>query len=286
MLRYRFFSDLHLEKDASRVKRPSIADLWQPLPLDSDSQTTLILAGDLWNEIRPLSFAGQSWLKLLADRFKAVVVVLGNHDYWGSAVHTLPAKWRQHIAAQGLSNVHLLEAAEGATHGAVVLDGVRLVGGTLWTDMHRGSPLVTTKYDFEKGSDGRALWNDRNFIRATQGYHRFSASHWLQQHKQTVCHLKQALATGDEPVMLVTHHAPCLLSAPPVCDDPLASYLYASDLSDLILDHPRIQVAIHGHTHQDYVYFVGDTRVRCNPRGYAPAALVEGFDPIALGELQ
>lgn len=285
MLKYRFASDLHLETDAARVKRPTVADLWQPLPLDSDSQTTLILPGDIWNGVRPLSFAGQSWLALLASRFKAVVLVLGNHDYWDANVSTLPAKWRRLIADMGLVNIHLLEVADGAELGAVVIDGVRIIGGTLWTDMHKGSPLVASKFDFEIGRGGRPLWNDQNFIRATSAYHSFTSKHWLSRHRDTIVGLRQALAIGDEPILLVTHHAPCLLSAPPRENDPLASYLYASDLSDLILDNPRIKVALHGHTHRDYDYQVGGVRVRCNPRGYTPMDLVAGFDPLAGGEV-
>jgi hypothetical protein len=43
---------------------------------------------------------------------------------------------------------------------------------------------------------------------------------------------------------------------------------YASNLSEFILDHPRIKAWTHGHMHQQFDYMVGDTRVVCNPRGY------------------
>lgn len=283
-MKFRFFSDVHLEKDTVQVKRPSIADVWIPQEHADDASTTLILAGDIWNGIKPLQFAGKSWMKALAQRFKFVVVVLGNHDYWGENVDHLCTKWRQVIAKEGLTNVNLLELADGIEHGSVVLDGVRIVGGTFWTDMHKGDPNVRTKFDFEQGFDGRPVWNDQNFIRAA-GYSKFTASHWLRKHRKTIENFRVAIQGSQAPTLLVTHHAPCMLSAKMRDNDKLSSYLYGSDLSDLILDHPCITQAIHGHTHEVHDYFMGDVSIRCNPRGYSNSALVDDFDRHSFGEI-
>jgi hypothetical protein len=43
---------------------------------------------------------------------------------------------------------------------------------------------------------------------------------------------------------------------------------YSSDLEAFILDHPEICLWTHGHTHEDFDYMIGTTRVVCNPRGY------------------
>ena len=144
--------------------------------------------------------------------------------------------------------------------------------------------MVTTKFNFEKGFDGRALWNDKNYIRAGN-YSKFTASHWLRKHHASMEKLREAVLVGDEPVLLVTHHAPCMLSASHRDNDPLSRFLYASDLSDFILDHPRIKTAIHGHTHKAQSYMMGDVPILCNPRGYAPGDLVKGFDGQGFGEL-
>jgi hypothetical protein len=72
------------------------------------------------------------------------------------------------------------------------------------------------------------------------------------------------------PVVVVTHHAPSKLSIKPKYQhDQLMNGGYSSDLSEFILDHPEIRVWTHGHTHDTFDYTVGDTRVLCNPRGYA-----------------
>lgn len=284
-MRYRFVSDIHLERDIDRKKNATIDDLWRPVPHADDHKTVLILAGDIWNGVRPLKFANRSWIKELAGQFAAVIAVLGNHDYWTENLHTLSEKWRTNISQQGLKNVHLLELADGVEHGSIVIDGVRILGATLWTDMHNHDPMVSSKFDLELGFDGKPLFNDRNYIRVTGGYRPFNARHWLDRHILTRRNLLAALQIGTEPVLLITHHAPCMISAPPQGSDVLSTYLYGSDLSNLILDHPRIKTAIHGHTHVYYDYMMGDVRVRCNPRGYAPGSIVREFDPVASGEM-
>lgn len=283
-MKFRFFSDVHLERDAKQVKRPTIYDLWSPSEHQDDPDTVLILAGDIWNGIRPLSFANQNWLGELAKRFKAVVAVLGNHDYWGDNIATLSNKWQLKIKESSIANVHLLELADGPEHGVIVIDGIRILGTTLWTNFNKSDPSVIMKYDFEKGFDGRALWNDQNFIR-TSTYKHFTARHWYERHQQTIANLKVALQQGEEDILLVTHHAPCMLSTLSKQSDPLSCHLYGSDLSDLILDHPRVKQVIHGHTHTVQDYMMGDVRIRCNPRGYAPDSLVGEFSRDGFGSI-
>jgi predicted phosphohydrolase len=283
-MKFRFFSDIHLETDLASVKRPTIQDVWRPSVHSDDAQTVLILAGDIWNGVRPLMFANQSWMAQMSSRFRAVVVVLGNHDYWGANLNHLPGKWRRMIQDLSLSNVHLLELADGVDQGVVLIDGVRILGCTLWTNMGGSNPILQSRFDLDKSFDGRALWNDKNYIRVGTNS-RFRASHWLQRHAITIQNLRAALALGQEDVLLVTHHAPCMLSAAPRGNDPMSSCLYGSDLSDLILDHPRIKQVIHGHTHVFHDYMMGDVRIRCNPRGYAPSDLVEQFDALSFAEI-
>jgi hypothetical protein len=43
---------------------------------------------------------------------------------------------------------------------------------------------------------------------------------------------------------------------------------YTSDLVEFILDRPQIKLWTHGHTHEQFDYMIGSTRVVCNPRGY------------------
>mgnify|MGYP000882269726 CR=1 FL=1 len=54
-----------------------------------------------------------------------------------------------------------------------------------------------------------------------------------------------------------------------------------SALFDHLLDSRRVQLWIHGHTHDSFDYLVKGTRVLCNPRGYVKEEVNENraFDP-------
>jgi hypothetical protein len=43
---------------------------------------------------------------------------------------------------------------------------------------------------------------------------------------------------------------------------------YNSKLDNFILERRGIKLWTHGHTHEDFDYMIGSTRVICNPRGY------------------
>jgi len=51
-------------------------------------------------------------------------------------------------------------------------------------------------------------------------------------------------------------------------NDFLMNGAYHSDLSEFILDHPQIKLWTCGHTHHAHWYYMGDTLISCNPRGY------------------
>jgi hypothetical protein len=73
----------------------------------------------------------------------------------------------------------------------------------------------------------------------------------------------------SEKFVVVGHMAPSKLSTHPMyANDTLMNGAYSSDLSDFILDHPQIKVWTHGHTHHNFDYMLGSTRIVCNPRGY------------------
>jgi len=69
--------------------------------------------------------------------------------------------------------------------------------------------------------------------------------------------------------VVVGHHAPSKGSEHPrYKHDTLMNGAYNSRLEDFILARPGIKLWTHGHTHEDFDYMVGSTRVVCNPRGY------------------
>lgn len=280
-MKFRYMSDLHLDADA-RVHRHSkgIRDadpaLFMPPPMADDKDTVLLLAGDVWEGVKPLCWDGYSWMSKVAAQFKAVAVVFGNHDYWSGNVSTAVARYRAELEFQGLGNVHLLE------NGAVTFDDgdvkVRVLGATLWTDCDR-DPLLMF--------DANNSWSDYRRTRIGPNYRRFRAEDSALAHKASVEFLERELA-DDVMTVVLTHMAPSSMSVAPQYRGDRYNALYYSDLDRLMIrDTPAVWV--HGHMHSNFDYEIYSTRVLCNPRGYLnPTTLnVENaaFNPHAWFEL-
>ena len=68
--------------------------------------------------------------------------------------------------------------------------------------------------------------------------------------------------------IVVGHHCPSELSVAAAYKGNLLNAAFRSSLDDFIEARPQIKLWLHGHTHFNFNYWIGDTRVVCNPRGY------------------
>jgi hypothetical protein len=109
--------------------------------------------------------------------------------------------------------------------------------------------------------------SDGNFHTRTG---KFSPEKSVSEHKDTLIALDEAIAA--QPLknwIVVGHHAPSKVSTKPQYEnDVVVNGAYSSDLSEFMLDHSQIKLWTHGHTHHDFDYIIGVTRVVANPRGY------------------
>jgi predicted MPP superfamily phosphohydrolase len=260
-------SDTHLDFDWALRKRFKLSSVWEPIEMDTDKDTVLLIAGDLWIGARSALHAGDSWLGKMSTRFKHVVFVLGNHDLWGTNISNFYRKLREIIVRSGMTNVHLLEKS------SVVIDGYRFIGSTLWTDMNRGDPLTKMSMDI-------TMRNDHMQIRVGPAYHRFKWFDWIAAHQAAKQFIIEAATRSPEPCIVLSHHAPTPLSTDPRhIDKQLENGFYCSDLTDIVFDHPNIILWHHGHVHKKFDYLVGNTRFICNPRGYLGQNDNTGYDP-------
>ncbi|SDZ40081.1 Calcineurin-like phosphoesterase [Variovorax sp. YR634] len=246
-------SDLHLE--------------FAPFEPVSDLEfDAVILAGDIHS---PAKRAVQ-WA---ANRFrgKPVAYLLGNHEYYDGRLDTTLAEARRE--AEG-TNVHLLDGDE------LVIDGVRFLGATLWTDfalaIETPEGLIS---DVERAMKmATNLLNDYALIRtvdesaepdtwrAKQG-RKLQAADTLQIHQAQRAWLQGRLAAPFAgPTVVVTHHAPHRGSLVQRYADDWSSGAFVTELPETFFDVPVLW--IHGHTHQPLDYRVRSCRVVCNPRGY------------------
>ena len=249
-------------------------------PLDTDPESILILAGDLDTNGRIIkkgrTFPGDIKPTLVleeySERFLAVIVVLGNHDFWGGSIDTMNPRLKGIIAERGLNNVHLLD------NDLVEIGGVTFMGATLWTDYNNLNP--------ESILFAESYMNDFRKIRFRTTRKIKSASTFYTEHHRARKYIEIQASKVDGPVVVVTHHAPTPISIDmKYRNDFHANGSYASDLTDVMLNNRNIKIWFHGHIHCSSDYYIGDTRVICNPRGYEGYEINPVFNPFLQVEI-
>lgn len=190
----------------------------------------------------------------ISQEFENVVVVAGNHEFyggkWEQSLNTLRLEYEQY------TNIHFLE------RDCATIGGVTFVGGTLWTDMNNFDPITL--------HDTKIFMNDfSRIVDDTRGYSKLKPATTVQRHIQTKQYIQYVAKETPGPVVVVGHHAPSFMSiGPQYLGQTITNGAYASDLSEEILNNPNIKLWIHGHMHDPFDYYIGDTRIVCNPRGY------------------
>lgn len=243
-MRIAYASDLHLE-------------FRLPLVLSGlATADVLILAGDI--ETKPSQWA-QVLHALRSAYAGPVLFVLGNHEFYRGTFPDDTAAYRAAIAQD--PQAFLLERA------SLVIEGVRFLGTTLWTDFAEGwDAAACARYmaDFAVITDG-ALMTE---LRPNTIYRYYQESvDWLET---------QFTEPFAGHTVVVTHHAPSLGSQHPRFAKSPISGGFCSNL-DAHIKRWTPAVWIHGHVHDPWDYTVGKTRILCNPWGYPEEGLPRAY---------
>jgi len=158
----------------------------------------------------------------------------------------------------------------------ITIDDVTFIGGTLWTDMNNEDPMTLHAMSGMM-NDFRCVLNSNREVnfKDIEGKFRtrpakFSPDDAVVDHKAMLEYIRLVIeGKWDQKFVVVGHHAPSKASTHPrYKDEYLMNGGYSTELSEFILDHPQIKAWTHGHTHEEFDYMIGSTRVMCNPRGY------------------
>jgi len=225
-------SDLHLEFKS-----------FEPASVDTD---VVVLAGDIWTGAQAIQWARESWPD------KPIVYVAGNHEFYKrDIISTL-----DHLQNEAYEyGVNFLE------RGEVIIDGVRFLGCTLWTDFN----LFGESKREECLTLANARLNDFRLIHCFGA--KFTAEESAIIHQESRKWLTQKLI--DEPfdghTVVVTHHSPSWGSVSKRYQEDLLSACFSSKMEDLM---GYSKIWIHGHIHESHDYEVNGTRIVCNAKGY------------------
>lgn len=206
------------------------------------------------------------------NKFPHVVYIMGNHEHYHYDFAYTVKDFKKKL--KYLPNLQILDKETWT-----LFDEVTFIGGTLWTDMNKEDPL--TLYHIGKAmNDFRCVKNSANQVgfwvesdgKRERKYRdsSFSPEDAVKEHRAMVDYISMAVeGKHDHKFVVVGHHAPSRLSTHPrYREEALMNGGYSSDLNEFILDRPQIKLWTHGHTHEDFDYMIGTTRVVCNPRGY------------------
>ncbi len=264
-MRIQVISDLHHEvlRHVSGEEPPDLPDA---------GADVLVLGGDIDRGTR-----GVEWAAAQCDNLGIpAVFVAGNHEFYGNHFPGLLDELRD--AALG-TGVHVLE------QDFVVLDGVRFLGATLWTDFAgdghipavRAMPVV-----------GEQMPDYRHIMVGDSDHPQpLTPETTRESHRSTRDWLHRSLVSGSgEPTVVVTHAAPLIDCAHPGFAVDELGAAFVSDLHPLLAEAAP-SLWIHGHTHANTDLYHCGVRVVSNQLGY-PDEQVPGkpFDPACVVELK
>jgi len=240
-------------------------------PLLNGNADVLLLAGDVCvadhftrgenSPYRKLAAAYLDFFQECSDKYETVLYVMGNHEHYHGRFNDTAVILREQLAR--FDNVHLLERE------TFMVNGILVVGATLWTDMNNGCPI--TEHNLKLHMNDYHVVQLISESRYTKLYPQFTR----REHHKTLEFFKNAFE-GHEKVLVMTHHAPTFNSVDPKYRGAQYRYMnggYASALENLMLDNPQVKVWVHGHIHYPSNYEVNEARVYCNPHGYPQEGL-------------
>lgn len=236
----RLLSDTHREFDRT----------WTPTHLDTDTDTILVLAGDI-----DVGKQVPMFVDSIAERFRAVVYVAGNHEMYNGNIEDIYDKLKATA-----HNAYMLQ------NDTVTIDDVEFVGATLWTDFNDFNPLAMW--------DAQNNMNDFLKIRHTTNYKRITPTRMLFENKASRDFLSETIDPNKKQVV-VTHHCPteAANTGDPYAGGKLSPCFYNTGMDQLVIDAGHW---FFGHTHHCVDMDFHGTRIVSNCRGY-PGEHPPGF---------
>ena len=257
MVRIQILSDLHLEL-------LNMSQLWfRVYPIDCD---ILCICGDIGD---PYSDAFWSFIDYARNRARYVLLVTGNHDYWGSGTEQIDFTLKQRISGMDKPFEQKLRAMNNVFHlqkDIFFYGGYAFIGCTLWSnipaqywDMLAGFP------DFSR---------IQNFSPLAMNINHDDHKKWLKNS------LEECKRRELKPIVL-THYSPVHnITTSPRYKNDISQHMFCTDMSELF---PLVHTWLYGHTHYDvdgHLFRVKDhsTIFITNQKGY-PDSVNKTFDP-------
>lgn len=268
-MKIQIISDIHLEYHSfGQTSSPILGDSseYQLAMTDAD---VIALAGDIGVGNKGIMWAGRQAEAL----GKEVIYIAGNHEFYRHEYSNALATMQMTARNYG---VHFLENSE------IVIQGVRFLGCTLWTNYRAYGDERKSMYELWRGladfSEIR-VYPDGVFSSGSQAevgpdYRHMRPEDQIKLFERSLSWLKEKLsAQYDGKTVVVTHHGPSPACQHPAFSMSAESAAFWSDIDDVV---GLADLWIYGHTHACLDEVVNGTRIVANQLGY-PRERVDGF---------
>ncbi len=217
-------------------------------PIIRTDADIIILAGDI-----NIKASAIPWI---LDVYKdtPVVYIAGNHEYYHSDILEVDDHLEKSCSK---ANIYFLQ------NKMKVIEGIRFLGTTLWTDFHYNGHEMRDyymKYAKRNMSDFSVIkYDNKRFTPENSFELHVDARNFLREHLEKMF---------DGKTVVITHHAPFFGAINKNFLHSPLNPAFVVDMSDLMLEYEP-DLWIYGHTHGQFMdTYVGKTRVISNPRGY------------------
>ncbi len=262
--KFRIMSDLHLERCQLEI----------PFK-EGEQDTILILAGDICNFGKRMSFSG--FMQDAYMRFKHVIYVPGNHEYYDTTITYGVSKFMRLLELDCMDRqLPMPKNLTVLNQDIIEFGDTVVIGATCWTSFRNANPVIMNQ--------ARWYMNDYAYIRygGVHGYDRRLSPEYVfnlhyNQSNYIFEQIEIAKAAGKK-VIVVTHHAPSHESVPAIYKSEGDANEFYANYFEYRIEAVKPDYWIHGHIHNACEYNIGDTTVICNPRGYYGIETGHGFD--------
>lgn len=200
----------------------------------------LLIAGDIATMEENNLIKIKRFFDVMKSRYSDIMVVLGNHDYWGSTLECAIEQYKK-FGVTVLNNEALS-----------LCDDVVLYGGTMWTRV----------------TDPVMQWVVHRWMNDSRYIDGYNISRLNHEYDSFMTGLAEKLECDDGKIFVVcSHHAPSYQSSHPFFRSSITCG-YCNNDDEFIANQPQIKYWIHGHVHNTNDYTIENCMVKCNPRGY------------------
>jgi len=248
-------------------------------PTPKTDAECIILAGDIGLGINNILLANK-WQKELNI---PIIIINGNHEYYNNSYYYNDA---EHL---NLNLVEMLQLKQSALcekdvhfleNQAVVINDVRFLGCTLWTNF-RTNPKLTRQQEMTETqhylNDYAAIYFNRSSM--------LKPEHTLKVHEKSRRWLSAQLKKDfPSKTVIITHHAPTLEGVAPIFRGNKNGGFCNKMDGFLKTHHDAIDLWCFGHTHFNIDTTIEGVRCCSNQCGY-PNELIDNFDPLKIIEV-